>query len=74
MYVIAKITTQEKTQAQNLKANTRTQMFIDSGDEIDIGIAESIHALVSQVALYRGVSTARAKKIVSQLVKEVKAK
>ncbi len=72
MFVIAKITTQENTQAENLKANTRTQKLIDSRNEIDIDLAESVHALVAQVALYRGINRASAKKIVSQLLREVK--
>ena len=62
----------ENTHEQNLKANALTQKLIDSDKtEIDIDIAESIRSLASQVALYRGVSGASAKKIVNQLLKEV---
>jgi len=60
----------EKNQAENLKANARTQQAINSGKtEIDISIAESIHSLVNQVALYRGINRASAEKIVSQLLR-----
>jgi len=73
MFVIAKITTQENTHAQNLKATARTQKLIDAGkSEIDIGITESIRGLVNHVSLYRGVNRASAKKIVSELLGELK--
>ena len=63
----------ENTHEQNLEKNASTQKLIDAGkDEIDICIAESVQVLVSQVALYRGVNCASAKKIVNQLLKEVK--
>ncbi len=63
---------QENTHEQNLEKNALTQKLINAGaDEIDIGIAESIHGLVNQVALYRGVSHGAAKKIVGQLLREV---
>ena len=68
-------TYKEKNQAENLKANSRTQKLIDEGkNEIDIGLAESIHGLVAQVSLYRGINRASAIKIVNQLLKEVKTK
>jgi len=69
MFEIAKITTQEKTQAQNLKANYRTQKLINLGKEIDIDIAESVHGLVNRVALYRGISRTSAKKIIRELMR-----
>ncbi len=64
-------TYQEKTHEQNLKANALTQKLINSGKETDIETAETIHSLVSQVSLYRGVSHGAAKKIVGQLLREV---
>jgi len=62
-------TYQENTHEQNLKANAFTQRLIDAGKEIDIDIAESIHGLVDQVALYRGVNRASAKQIVRELLR-----
>jgi len=59
----------EKNQAENLKANALTQKLIDSGKETDIETAESIHTLVSQVALYRGVDLTAAKKIIRELMR-----
>ena len=61
----------EDTHAKNLEKNARTKKLIDSGKTDDIDISESIHGLVNQVALYRGVNRASAKKIVNQLLKEV---
>ena len=66
-------TYKEKNQAENLKANSRTQQAINSGkSEIDIQLSETVHTLVNQVALYRGINRASAKKIVRELLKEVK--
>jgi len=65
-------TCKEKNQAENLKANARTQKLIESGaNDFEFQIAESIHALVAQVALYRGINRASAEKIVSQLLRGV---
>ena len=62
----------ENTHEQNLQATSRTQKMLDLGkDEIDIDTAESVHSLVNQVALYRGVSLTVAKKIISQILREV---
>jgi len=65
----------EDTHVQNLKKNALTKKLIESGaNDFEFQIAESIHVLVNQVALYRGVNRASAKKIVNQLLKEVKTK
>ncbi len=68
-------TYKENTQAENLKTNARTKKAIDLGkSEADISLAESVHGLVNQVALYRGINRTSAKKILNQLLKEVKTK
>ena len=63
---------QENTHAENLKANARAKKAIAEGKtEIETGITETIHGLVNQVALYRGINRTSAKKILNQLLKEV---
>ncbi len=65
-------TYKEKNQAENLKANARTQRAINSGkNETEIQLSETVNTLVNQVALYRAASLSQAKKIVNQLLKEV---
>ena len=62
----------EKTHVQNLEANARAKKAIAEGKtEIETGITETIHGLVNQVALYRGINRTSAKKILNQLLKEV---
>ncbi len=59
----------ENTHAQNLETNALTKNLIDSGKgSFDTKIAQSAHALVNQVALYRGVSQTVARKAVAELL------